>query len=131
MEAIIWKSIEYKNQKINNLTTSYAIPFIIALEPLVALIGTHFIHNEDGSYGVDINEFLVVGYIILALVIFFLYKRDEVAYESENGLRYHKSRIVSLLAFLFFLILPFYMYIEDNRLKLGVSRHKIFYAVVS
>ena len=118
-EAILWKNLD--NFTINEAMTSWGIPIILASEGIFGLIGAS-LYN-------DVNIYLWITYIIIALFIIFFTNKNKTTTVVDGSLRWNTDKcnvnnneqdnlnITKYLPYILFAIyisLPFFLYMDNG-----------------
>jgi hypothetical protein len=115
LEAFLWKNID-KNNDVNYYITKYAIPFILASEGLVALYGAS-LHKK-------ISDDMFVIYIICAFLIFTIGTQNSkyTTISSTGNLTWGNisAHNYTGILFIIYLLLPFWLYMEDEKMRIVV-----------
>lgn len=111
-EAALWKNLD--NIPVNQFITGWLIPIILASEGLTALLGANLYH--------DVNPYFWLLYIIIALSLIFHDSGSSTTKVVDGSLSWgslpEKNNIGAYILFTLYLILPFYVYMEDNLNKI-------------
>ncbi len=123
-EAILWKNLN--NLRINHIVTRWVIPIILASQGLAGLIGANIYH--------DVDIYLWVTYIFIALIIIFFNSRNNLTTIVDGSLFWGKDpnqeknllkeedkdestsflKYLPHILFAIYIALPFYLYMDDG-----------------